>query len=275
MSEKVNKIKFQLKFSTIHKRSSPAGDYNYGFMLDSVPDKVVNELDEIYKDIVDNMSEKLTYNHFLAGEIEHEFEADFGKEFRKYIIDLARHYEVKSDSFIKKSIHALPLISLNQAFDGEGINYQTKEQKEDSLVYFKNHDIPELDLSSGWINLQQKTEYNPMHNHSGLLSFVVWHKIPFLKEKEDLVGGSKNKAVNQERTNGTFNFVHHDGEKVNCVSLGVDNRWENTIAIFPSDLMHMVYPFYTSDEYRVTFSGNLFIKNEQSILKFQNTGFKI
>ena len=35
--------------------------------------------------------------------------------------------------------------------------------------------------------------------------------------------------------------------------------------MFPSYLNHMVYPFYTSDEYRISMSGNIF--KEQHLTK--------
>ena len=37
----------------------------------------------------------------------------------------------------------------------------------------------------------------------------------------------------------------------------VDKLYNNKMFMFPSKLKHCVYPFYTSDEFRVTVSGNL------------------
>ena len=33
-------------------------------------------------------------------------------------------------------------------------------------------------LSSMWVNYQKQTEFNPLHDHNGVYSFVIWMKIP-------------------------------------------------------------------------------------------------
>ena len=38
-----------------------------------------------------------------------------------------------------------------------------------------------------------------------------------------------------------------------------DHHWEQVIILFPSITQHCVYPFYTSDDYRITVSGNLYL----------------
>ena len=41
--------------------------------------------------------------------------------------------------------------------------------------------------------------------------------------------------------------------------LDVDNEYEGKIMMFPSSLVHCVYPFYTSDDYRISLSGNIWL----------------
>ena len=33
-------------------------------------------------------------------------------------------------------------------------------------------------LQSMWVNYQKQTEFNPLHDHGGVYSFVIWMKIP-------------------------------------------------------------------------------------------------
>ena len=33
-------------------------------------------------------------------------------------------------------------------------------------------------MSTWWVNFQKQNDFNPMHGHTGLYSFVVWLKIP-------------------------------------------------------------------------------------------------
>ena len=39
-------------------------------------------------------------------------------------------------------------------------------------------------LNSLWVNFQKKYEFNPVHDHGGVFSFVIWIKIPFDYKKE-------------------------------------------------------------------------------------------
>jgi len=115
-----------------------------------------------------------------------------------------------------------------------------------------------FDLSGAWVNFQKKYEFNPMHNHSGLFSFVIWVSIPYLIEDEENVPWKQNsEAVGP----GYFQIFFSDtmgglrGELIPA-----DKKYENSMILFPSSLHHCVYPFYTSDDYRISVSGNLFLK---------------
>jgi len=39
--------------------------------------------------------------------------------------------------------------------------------------------------------------------------------------------------------------------------LNVENGWEGRVVMFPAKLLHVVYPFYTSNGYRISIAGNL------------------
>lgn len=266
MSEQITKKRFNVEFNYLTTKTSIQGPCKYGYMLDSLSDDIIQELDDIYNEVINDFDSQSKYNHFLAGNIEHEFYIEFGEKFTKYIKDLSYHFEVKSDSLIKKSyINSIPMKSLIMRPNNGLIS---REEKINAKKYFKPYELPDLVLEGGWVNLQKKYEYNPLHNHSGLLSFVVWHKIPFLNKNESSHENVKNKIPGQGFENGAFSFYYVTGGDIMTHQLTVDKSWENTIAIFPSDLNHSVNPFYTSDEYRVTFSGNIFLKDEKSFINF-------
>ena len=49
--------------------------------------------------------------------------------------------------------------------------------------YYKYHiektkPLPEFVMSAIWVNYQKQYEFNPIHKHTGLYSFVVFMKIP-------------------------------------------------------------------------------------------------
>ena len=67
------------------------------------------------------------------------------------------------------------------------------------------------------------------------------------------------------KTNGNetalfaFRYVSPLGG-IDTKSLPIDKSWEWKMAFFPAKLNHTVNPFYTSDEYRISISGNVFLR---------------
>lgn len=66
------------------------------------------------------------------------------------------------------------------------------------------------------------------------------------------IKGPGNKA-------GDFEFTYTNilGQLCSAV-LPTDKAFEGKICLFPSKLHHQVFPFYSSDEYRISISGNVF-----------------
>jgi hypothetical protein len=119
---------------------------------------------------------------------------------------------------------------------------------------------PNLKLTSAWVNFQQKGEFNPLHNHTGLYSFVLWYKIPYYSNIEDSAGPGRK---SNNKLAGKFQFHYTDilGNITGAV-LPIDNKWEGQILLFPALLNHQVYPFYSSNDYRISIAGNLFLVQE-------------
>jgi hypothetical protein len=109
-----------------------------------------------------------------------------------------------------------------------------------------------LCLPDAWVNFQKKYEYNPVHNHGGIFSFVIWLKVPYNREDEDKIG----------TCNGKFELFYQDTMGgLSAVTLPIDKSFENTMLLFPAQMHHCVYPFYTSDDYRVSIAGNFYLKS--------------
>jgi len=118
-----------------------------------------------------------------------------------------------------------------------------------------------LEIQSTWINYQKKYEFNPPHTHSGLFSWIIFVQIPYNLEDEE------NYFLPEHLTQTSkLNFlfpkpIFHGGRgDIANIILNVDKSYEGKILVFPAELMHSVNPFYTSDEYRITVSGNVIFK---------------
>jgi hypothetical protein len=91
-----------------------------------------------------------------------------------------------------------------------------------------------------WINYQRKNEWIPAHDHSGIIAYSLWVNVP-----EDNV----------------FEIIYStiSGETIKHY-IPVNKQSEGTIMLFPAKLMHTVHPFFTSEEIRISISGNLILK---------------
>jgi hypothetical protein len=116
-------------------------------------------------------------------------------------------------------------------------------------------------LSDLWVNFQKKGEFQPLHNHSGLFSFVIWMDIPYHWKDEAKLPFARSSNADRP-SGGNFAFMYPT-----CIDRGVMDymiqmspEMNGYCCFFPSDLCHQVYPFYTSDKERITISGNITFK---------------
>ena len=116
-------------------------------------------------------------------------------------------------------------------------------------------------LKDLWVNFQKKYEFNPVHDHSGVYSFVIWIQIPSSFEEEIKLPFIKN---SNSKCPNTFQFIY-------TTSLGttvaqnyhLNPSYEGTMLFFPAKLNHCVYPFYLSNKERISISGNVSLDPEQ------------
>jgi len=165
---------------------------------------------------------KNNHNNKLAGQIKDEFEYDKRPEyFDNFIL------QKTNDSFIKAQTNSISILSSSRPFYVEQL----------------------------WINYQKKYEFNPMHTHSGLYSFIIFLNIPYnLKDEDEYFP----KTSNSEPVASRLFFILNDPlGNIQAISANVDKSFENKMLMFSSKMNHMVYPFYTSDEERITVSGNI------------------
>lgn len=193
---------------------------NYGFVRDIVPDQLLENLKKEVNQLDKNMPDDIMHN--LAGNIEIERQLSvYQRDLESYVLELCRQYE----------------------------------NNWGAANTCKNLSSNNLEMHVYWANFQKKHEFNPMHTHEGTYSFVIWLKVPF-KIQDELSTASTNKT-NMPRA-GMFSFMYTNifGE-IREAEFPIDENYEGTIFLFPSALTHQVYPFSTSDEYRISISGNV------------------
>lgn len=102
-----------------------------------------------------------------------------------------------------------------------------------------------------WFNIQKKGEFIPSHTHDGVLSYTIWIQIPNLNPN------TNNKFA------GCFEIQYQNilGARVDNHIL-LDKNSEGSFLLFPSLLHHCVYPFFNTDEIRISISGNICFDNK-------------
>ena len=194
-----------------------------GYIHDRIPLDLYNLL--INSLNIDDMASKPDLVKYLAGnlEIQKNITDLIPASFYEYLSHLANEY-------------------CNNFSTGGILIQETSDMKREFL------------FSNSWINYQKKYEFNPVHAHSGDLSYVIWIKIPYDLEKELQLANNTNSNT---PCNSLFSFIGQDFEYL----IKVSKEFEGEIIIFDSKQKHTVYPFYTSDDFRISLSGNIHVRN--------------
>jgi hypothetical protein len=198
---------------------------NYGFLISEIAEELLLPVKQEIEKIKNNFDKAEKANKILVGHVEKEFNL------------------VETKTYLENLL--MPL------FEGYEKNFHLSSEINVNVSPSK------WCLDSAWINFQKKHEFNPVHKHSGIFSFVIWIQVPYTieEEKQYFPELSKNNKC------GCFEFHYTNilGE-IWCHTIPADKKYENKIIIFPAGLNHSVFPFYSSDEYRITISGNIKLK---------------
>ena len=119
--------------------------------------------------------------------------------------------------------------------------------------------ITNIEILSTWIVRQFQNEYNPVHVHNGHISGVGYLKVP------DNMGETIQKSKNVQQ-NGKLVLI--DGsKKFLCNSTYVITPKVGDFYLFPSYMMHIVYPFSQTLEERRSISFNAKIDDDSAKLR--------
>lgn len=196
---------------------------NIGFLKATLSDAEMQPIRDEIAEIQENFENTYKANGFLVGNIKKEFKISKSAE---HISNLLPKYV---------------------------------QEFEDQNNYFRHQDVLDQNcpmmLKNVWVNFQEKYEFNPVHDHNGLLSFVIWTKIPYKIEDEVEQGPGKESRAPLA---GTFCFYFTDSlGNIRHYDIPADHTMENSLLLFPAKLNHSVHPFYSSNEYRISVSGNI------------------
>jgi hypothetical protein len=175
--------------------------------------------------------------------------------------------EIQNENFTRKRAHVSLVSNIaNEYVLPKCHDYVEKLLMPHAIDYYKNSGLWQSNLTTNndevntnikmtplWVNFQKKYEFNPPHMHSGVLSFVIWIDIPYKIEDEQYTKTDNYVSIEP----GCFSFLYNDIlGKIQKHLIPADHTYNNTMILFPAGLNHCVYPFYTSDSYRISVAGN-------------------
>lgn len=188
---------------------------NITLIKSQLPDDLLQSLREEISQIENNFSNANLMISGLTSEgvPEHFFIVKNYENLRDYVLLLATEYQKQSSYF-----ETISILTENLPFN----------------------------VHTPWINFQKKNEFLPNHTHEGILSYVIWIRLP--------------QSIETNKFSGKIEFTYTNilGQTVPS-KISLDKSYEGTIIMFPAKLRHCVYPFYNSDEYRISISGNILL----------------
>ena len=123
-----------------------------------------------------------------------------------------------------------------------------------NFLHTQNYNTGKHAITSlgAWVNFQHKGENNPLHSHGGILSWVLWLKIPYTHEDEQAHQTHPNQSFA-----GMFGMTYTNVlGNIELAGWQLSKEMEGTLLLFPSKLKHCVYPYYSTDDVRISLSGN-------------------
>lgn len=204
-------------------QASPIIFPNIGAYLTDVPEDVLSVVRSEVEEIKKDFSLGVKHNQMLAGHLKHEYQlTKCVSVLEGFVLQVVGQYE--------KEFSYLPSVSI------------------------LDRDLP-LKIIGCWVNFQTKFEFNPPHIHSGVFSFVLWLDIPYTMEQERTVF---SEMKDKEKVNGQFIFEYTNSlGQISSFSIDADKSFNGKLCLFPSRMRHFVPPFYTSDNQRISVSGNI------------------
>jgi hypothetical protein len=201
-----------------------------GYVSACVPTDIFKQITEEVDQVSANRLTSTKANGVLAGQLESEF------------------------ALTNSQVYLKPILkNLIDAYEKEFFYLE-------NLTFFNREGANELVVDKCWVNFQKKHEFNPPHFHYGVFSFVIWLKIPYNLNDELSLDNAKNSIIPCNSL-FTFNYVDSIG-RIKDHRIHVDKSFEGTIILFPAELRHSVFPFYTSDEERISVAGNIFLERQ-------------
>ncbi len=171
----------------------------------------------------------------LAGNLKYgrsyHYKDDMVEKAEKYLLQYIKRF---TDTYVEQLGHNQR--ALNRIQELYSIRKGPKEWEEGKLI-----------LDSLWVNFSKKHDFNPIHIHTGSISFVIFLQVP--PEIFEVQADSNAQKAGE---------LHFQYGETNSPFTGTEypiRPYEGLMLMFPATLQHHV-PSYWVDAERISVSGN-------------------
>jgi len=117
-----------------------------------------------------------------------------------------------------------------------------------------------LIFSRLWVRASTRHDYQSLHDHQSVLTFVLWMNIPFnSKIERNIQAGFRPEA-------GDVILQYHDTcGSVQQMTWHISKECSGQMIMFPSNWQHIVYPHHSTDEFRIAVAGDVALDSTQVV----------
>ena len=113
-----------------------------------------------------------------------------------------------------------------------------------------------LSFNRFWCRASTVGDYQSLHHHESVLSFVVWMNIPFNSRIE------RNIQPGFRPSAGDFALYYTDSiGQVQEMTWHISKECNGQMIVFPSAWKHAVWPHFSTEDYRISIAGDVAINS--------------
>lgn len=227
------------------------------FIVDKVPESLRVEMDDAANMLMYDMYANRPYQEDLPNFVNKQFEFTYSEEFIAYVLRVLKRYEDKI-----REHHALPI--KHYEFD----RFTTNPDVNGNTYTGEN---------GGWVTMQDRYEFQHPHTGENTFNFMYWAKVPY--SNTDLKLTSPNPKANSGCLGTDYFIVPNNVQKITSTSnrrnpsnvqeiveLQTTSLYEGHLCIIPHYLYRGCTPFYSTEEYKITYRGEIGITKPSTLI---------
>ncbi len=134
-------------------------------------------------------------------------------------------------------------------------------------AYFKRYGLPKIPKTTKnhgicfnrfWCRASTRHDYQSLHDHKGIFTFVIWMKIPVNSKLERADQG----GFRPEAGEVCLTYIDTLGT-IQKMNFSLCPKCNGQMILFPSEMNHVVWPHHSTDEWRISVAGDISFNSDE------------